>query len=75
MIRNFVYFGEGNLFACNLELLRYNDHFPHLIYKKQCKLEEKVDNDKEIKTVHKVNQAGKKKIFSMVATNQNSHRR
>ena len=67
-----VYIGGGNIFAYNLELLRYSNHSPHVIYKKQCKLEEKVDNDKEIKIAHKVHHAGKKMIFSMVATNQNS---
>lgn len=39
-------------------MLKDSNHFPHLIDKKQYKLEEKVDSDKEIKTVHKVNPVG-----------------
>lgn len=58
--KKLVYIGGGNIFAYNPELLRYSNHFPHVIYKKQCKLEEKVNNNKEIKIAHKVHHAGKK---------------
>ena len=48
-----------NIFAYNLELLRFSNYFSHLTYTKQCKLEEKVDNDKDIKIAHKPHHAGK----------------
>lgn len=46
--KKLVYIGGGNIFAYNLELLRFSNYFSHLIYKKKHKLEEKVDKDKDI---------------------------
>ena len=70
-----VYIGARNIFAYNFELLRFSNYFSHLIYKKQCKVEEKVDNDKDIKIAHKPHHAGKNIIVSMIAiksTNKDS---